>query len=94
MSTPCFSFVAVRFHILCSEFTTVCSVCSLEGAVNPPDLLTSRQRQQSINIMRDFVTINLFVVFGVNAVELRFASAVSATGSGKALPGTEAGEQR
>ncbi len=43
---------------------------------------------------RDLVTMNLFVVFGVNTVEPWFASAVSATGSGRALPGMEAGELR
>lgn len=38
--------------------------------------------------------MSLCVVFGVNTLEPRFASAASATGSGRALPGMEAGEQR
>lgn len=45
-------------------------------------------------MMRDLVTMKLFVVFGVNPVESGFASIASATGSGRALPGMGAGEQR
>lgn len=60
----------------------------------PPDPFTNRPLEQSINMMRDLVTMKLFVVFGVNPVESGFASIASATGSGRALPGMGAGEQR